>query len=495
MTGGTFELAPNSAGNLVTLGTTTTGLSLADLTDINVGTVRIGAVTQPDGTLVTTAGSIAIVAPGFTLTGTTTTLALDARAVGAGTGDVGQTSSLVDAGTLTGTAASYTLTNGGNTIAALGNMTATTGTLDVVDAGSLSVAGTVTAPFITLSAGTLGIAGTLGGIGALLPTTTLVALGASAGGIAEASTGVVNAATLTSDGTITGGLTLVGTGNAIGTLGSIVVNTGTIDVLESGSLSVAGTVTAPFITLSAGTLGIAGTLGGVGTLLPTTTLVALGASAGGITEAGSGALNAATLTSDGTITGGLTLVGTGNAIGTLGSIVVNTGTIDVLDTGSLSVAGTVTAPFITLSAGTLGIAGTLGGIGTLLPTTTLVALGASSGGITEAGSGVVNAATLTSDGTITGGLTLVGVGNAIATLGSIVVNTGTIDVLDTGSLSVAGTVTAPFITLSAGTLGIGGTLGGSGTLLPTTTLIALGASSGGIAEVRYGSGECRHADQ
>ena len=123
-----------------------------------------------------------------------------------------------------------------------------------------------------------------------------------------------------------------------------------------------------------------------------------------------------------------------------------------------------------------------------------MALGASAGGITEASTGVVNAATLTSDGTITGGLTLVGTGNAIGTLGSILVNTGTIDVLDTGSLSVAGTVTAPFITLSAGTLGIAGTLGGIGTLLPTTTLVALGASCR-HHRGQYGSGECSDADQ
>jgi hypothetical protein len=252
------------------------------------------------------------------------------------------------------------------------------------------------------------------------------------------------------------------------------VNTGTLGVLDTGSLSVAGVVTAPFITLSAGTLGISGTLGGSGTLLPTTTLVALGASAG-ITEASTGVVNAATLISDGTIIGGLTLVGTGNTIATLGSILVNTGTIDVLDTGSLSVAGVVTAPFITLSAGTLGIAGTLGGIGALLPTTTLVALGASAGGITEATTGVVNTATLESIGTIISAATLAGIANAIGTLEAFTAGSS-LALTDRTALTLAGTISAPLLVINTGTSALtlagGTTIDTGGTTAPNHLTIA-----------------------
>ena len=57
-----------------------------------------------------------------------------------------------------------------------------------------------------------------------MPTTTLVALGASVGGITEAGTGVVNAATLESIGTISGAVTLAGTANAIGDLANFAVS-------------------------------------------------------------------------------------------------------------------------------------------------------------------------------------------------------------------------------------------------------------------------------
>src|SRR6185437_12050642 len=165
---GLFELAPDTVGHTVNLGTAS-GLSLTDLTGITAGTVRIGGVTQPgSGAPTTRAGSIAI-GGAFDLGGSN----LDVEASGA----VTQAAALTGVGTLTGTVSAVTLTNTGNAIETLGPLTASAGTLAVVDSSALTVAGTVQAPSgniyladsnadgITLAAGAALISQTGGVIG------------------------------------------------------------------------------------------------------------------------------------------------------------------------------------------------------------------------------------------------------------------------------------------------------------------------------------------
>ena len=237
-----------------------------------------------------------------------------------------------------------------NTIGVLGTLAVSNGGFTLVDAGSLSVAGLVSGPAISLSAATIAIPGTIS-------ATNLLALGASSGGIFE--TGAINAGTLISLGTIAGGATLTGV-NAITTLGNFAaptfrLNNGTnlavagllsaaqlVSIVDAGTLLVSGTI-APSgpdsigIGLTGDVLNIAGLVsdGGAGT-------VSLVANTGSIGESG-GTLIAGTLS--GAAAGTAALIGA-NTVGTLTNFAV-TGSgngFELTDTSALVVAGAVTAP-------------------------------------------------------------------------------------------------------------------------------------------------------
>ncbi len=467
--GGIIEAGTIVAATLSSAGTVAGGVTLTGSNTIGAlgrFVVNGGNFTLSDnGTLdiigFVSGPNISLNAGSIIIDGTLSAGALLSFGASLGTGGVSvleNASASINTGTVSsdGTlAGGLALNQGANTIGALGTISDASGTIAVADTGSLSVAGVVTGPVVSISAGTIGIPGTLHGI-------TGVILGASAGGIAESGNGSIITPLLQGVGTIVGGVTLDGT-NTIGALDGIAVSGGNLVVDDTGLLTVDATETAPNVSLNAGTISIIGTLNAG-------TVVALGASTGGIAE--TGVINAATLTSNGvgtgTIVGGATLTGS-NTIGVLGTFAVRGGDFSFTDTGSLSVAGLVGAPDIALSAGTIGIGGTLN-VGTIL------ALGASAGGITE--TGVINAATLTSNGvgsgTIVGGATLTGT-NTIATLGTLVTSGGDFSLTDTGSLSVSGVVTAPNITLNAGTIGIGG-------FVNAASVLALGASIDGITE-------------
>ncbi|MEI7714082.1 MAG: hypothetical protein WCI94_21790, partial [Rhodospirillales bacterium] len=377
--------------------------------------------------------------------------------IGAGTGTItlvsagtiAQTAGILTAAALTGSAGGDVGLGSTNSIVAMLAFGVVGGDFNLVDGGSLSVAGSIGANNISLSAGTIGIAN-------LLNASTSVRLGASAGGITES--GSISAAALASLGIVVGGATLTGT-NTIGLLGNFKVSGGNFSLTSTGSLAVPGTVVGPDIVLNAGTLSIAGFLNGSGT-------VALGASVGGISETGS--ISAATLVSNGTVAGGATLTGT-NTIASLGNFAVSGGNFALTSTGSVNVAGIVTAPNIALNAGTVGIAGFVNGA-------TAVALGASAGGITEAGS--IAAATLVSSGTIAGDAVLNG-SNTIASIGGFNL-TGTMTLKDTVAPTVAGTVVG-----AAATIGVPSLTIASGGVLNIGS-IAIATSAGGVAETGTG---------
>ena len=472
--GGITESGSITAPTLVSLGTITGGATLTGTNTIaTLGTINADAFTLVDtGSL-----SVAGVLSGATFSFSAGTIAIAGRlnastllALGASSGGVSETGSIT-AGTLAsiGTIVGGLTLTGGNTIGVLGTLPVTGGNFTLVDTGSLSVAGVVSAPNIFLTAGTIGIPGSLN-------ATTLLALNASTGGITES--GGITAATLTSTGigtgTITGGATLSGT-NTIAALGTI--NADSFTLVDTGSLSVGGPVNAATVALTAGTIGISGAI-------DATSLLAFGAGAGGISETGS--ITAGTLVSLGTIAGNATLVGA-NTIATLGSFAVGGSILNVSDTGSLLVAGVVSitgggpgaAPAIFLSAGTIGITGTLNATANKGE----VVLGASSGGIAESGAGAIDAGFLTTSGTIVGGVTLGGA-NTIAVLGGATVTGGNYTLVDTGSLTFVGLLTAPNISLNAGTIAIGSnTTAGT---INAGTLLSLGASAGGISESNLG---------
>ena len=465
VTGGTFELAPNTASTAIKLGS---GGYLVDYTGIGSTNVRIGAVTVGGVLQAPTASSINI-SNNFG----SSTVALDLEASGAITQSP---SKILTASTLSGSAASvvlsgasiaaigsfavsgasgFSLDNGGLTgnLTVSGPLTAAAGPISLTNATTITVSGSIGASTgLTLAALTGGI--TLG-TGHILSGAT-VDLSAT-GGVTQVSTGTITANTLQSTSGVTGTVNLAGTKNAIGAIQGFTVTTGDFALVSTGSLSAAGTIVARNISVNAGTLGIGG-------FLNAGTAIALGASAGGITE--SGKMTAGTLVSIGTIAGGATLTGT-NTIATVGSFAVSGGGFTLTDTGSLSVAGLVSGPNISLNAGTLDIAGTVNG-------GTVAALGAAAGGVSES-TGTVIAATLASAGTIAGGMTLGGASNTIGSLGSITLGSGNLTIASTGSLNVAGTVGAANISLNAGTIGIAGFLNGG-------TTVALGASAGGITE-------------
>ena len=358
----------------------------------------------------------------------------------------------------------------------------------------------------------------------------------STGGVSEAATVALSVGTLTSSGGISGGaVTLAGTSNAIGTLGTFAVTGNPFSLSDTGALSVSGAVSASGGTSSVTIGGAAGstptgiTLSGTGNIAaPTVTLVAgasgialntgasLGqtgatvdlSSTGGIDEVAGATITAATLQSSGGISGAAAdLNGTANAIGALGGFAVTGFSLSLSDIGALGVGGAVSASGATSSVTIGGAAGstptgiTLSGTGSIAaPTVTLVAgasgialdgtsvLGqtcstvelSSTGGIDEVAGATITAATLQSTGGISGAAaTLAGTANAIAGLGNFAVTGFSLSLSDTGALGVSGTVSASGGTSSvtigaaAGSTPTSITLSGTGNIAaPAVTLVA-----------------------
>jgi len=516
---GVVELAPVTAGGTLSLGGA--GLALGG-TLISASLLRVGAYhDQINGGISITAGSIDI-AGGLTLG--VGTLELDSN------GPVSESAGTLSVAALTGTVTGggVTLGNPANAIGTLDGFAVTGGNFTLASTGSLAVAGPVGADNISLDAGSIGITG-------LVNAGTVLALGAGNGGVIEASTATISAATLTSIGTIAGGLTLAGTANLIGTLGAISApglfrlvdheslaiagtvstgTTGTFDLtdLAGGVSAVAGAgVTTGTLTSSGGIAGSLllasgfneiGTISGVtasGTLAilnqqsltlggivsaGTTGTIDLGTANAGsnITQDVSSTLIAGVLTSSSGVTGNAIFQGTGNQIGTISNLGAS-GTLLVVDTGPLTLAGLVSA----------------GASGTIDLTTT----GAGSN-ITQATSGELLAGLLTSSGGIAGSASFIGSANQIGTLGAMAVSGGDLQLVDSVPLSVAGAVSARDIFLkdtgNGGTITLasGGTLTATNGSAPFIYLVAdnlvasgagtIGAIGGTVALSPFDSG-------
>ncbi len=444
----TFELAPLTPGTAMTLGSTG-GLSLASLSGISATSVRLGAVTVPLSGLQTTAGSISI---GGNFGSGGVALQLDTLGTISELG-----ASALTASTLTGNAVTGVNLGNANAINNLGSFNVSAGTLTLADggiAGNLSVGGPVTASSIAIS-GAPGIT-----VGGSVGATSTVSLASGAGGIALGTGAIVTGATIDLNGAA-GGIALAG--NAIlGTIGAIVDLTTTgVGVTEAG---VSG--------ITAGTLRSTGGISGSANLpLGDNNIFNLGSIAVGgsgsfaLNDNGhSGALDViGPVTADtgaGTvsITGSPTLVVVGS-IGAASTIALTGGTLD-FGTGAL-----IAGPTIDLSAGPGGIA--LTGNASVGNSGAIVDLTTTGGGVAEAATAVIAAGTLQSTGGIGGAVNLLGVGNAVANVGSLAVAGGAFDLIDTGNLGVGGKLTASSITIDDG----------SGLLTVSNSLIATSAIS------------------
>ena len=423
------------------------------------------------------------------------------------------------AGTLSGSASSYALNGGGDTVSALSGLVAT-GILSLHDAAPLLLTGSVSA----LSA-TLDVAGSIdSGAGALISFGTLTgsasALSIVDGG--DASVGTLGDFSTSAGFSLTGG-PFAQTGLVVA---GIVTDDTSIDLVQSGSIIVSGTVDAPDVTidaknaltLDAGGVVSAGAGGGVtlssdgammlaGTVAgPVVDLVAASdtisgnsgttVDAGSITQSG-GAIEAGTL--NGADAGTADLVAAGNSIGAIGGF-SSTGGFVLHDTAqSLAIEGSlVDSGRIELDTVAVGIAGTLAA--------PLIVL-AASGSVAATGTGVVLGETLSghADGiALTGansldvlGTLASGAGLAVADTSALtvegVVSAGTGDVLriadDAFGIAPGGTVSAPggTVVLTEFTTGRGITLGGGGGLagnppVNAATLV-LGDAAGGAVTI------------
>ena len=331
----------------------------------------------------------------------------------------------------------------------------------VLDKGTLTVAaiGSVSANAISMAAGNIAIHGMVsdGGSGT-------VSLIANAGTINQ--TGTLIAGTLS--GSAIGGASLLGSTpsiNQIGTLGSFSVTAGdfalndagnpggllitgpvnanNVAITDTGSaaITITGSIVTPgTLLLASGSGGIA--LGGSASIGGATATVDLTTTGGGIIEPAGASITAAELQSSGNVVGTAKLDGS-NAIAKLGSFLVDTGDLSLIDGTGLAIVGDVFANNIAIvSAGQIDVTS-----GVFAPGT--IALTSGSGGVNVgSGGSLFGAALIDIDGG-SGGISVTGTGN----IGSS--GPGVVDLHTTGGINEAATATLNANVLQS-TLGISG---------------------------------------
>ena len=343
----------------------------------------------------------------------------------------------------------------------------------IVDAGRLTISGSVIAGTVSLTGGSIGMPGLVDGsavmlhgtVGAISETGTIIA-GTLSGSVATTAmltgaTAVANQIGTVNSFTAPSGFTL-DDGTALSVVGTISGGP-SASILDNGPLAINGTVTANAIGLTADTLGIAGNVSGAAITLTSTT--------GAITE--TGVLNASSLT--GAAATAANFTGT-NQIGTLNNFSARGGfsltdrialsvlgavsggsAVTITDSSSLAISGSVSATAISLSATDITIPGGVAG--------TTASMLASNGAITETGAMTVG----TLSGSSTGTAAFTG-NNAIASLSNFTANGLTL--IDNSDLGIIGVIQAgPNATITTG-----GSINVAGALVANA--IALQANSG-----------------
>ncbi len=521
--GGIIEVAPASPTDTIALGTVSSTGTLGFTPSAFAITANVLSLGGSNGAVAS--GSIIVAGSAPTVVNVPT---LDIRT----SGTFSQSMSLT-ANTLTGTALAVALTTPGNAIGTIGVFSAPNG-FALTNAAALAVVGPLVSSTgsVVLNTGSFGL-GIPGGISAVsasltggsidlggsLGVQTVAALVANQGSVSV--TGTLSAPTLTGAAATTAGfggvenVSTLGdfatgngfaltTGQALTVAGSVSATAGTV-AIDTGTfgLSIPGTIAGQAAALSAGSIGLTGRLDVSG-------LASLIANQGSVAEAGSAFLNAGTLTGSVVTTAafnGTNAIGTlgnftapsgfsltdGHALDVAGAVVSPSGSV-VIDAGGfgLGVTGSVAAPTVTLSAGSIDIGGSVGATG-------VVKLLANQGSIAETGS--LNAGTLTGSAITTAFLTgtnLVGTlanftapggfsltdGQGLLVTGSVASSGGTV-ALNTGTfgIGVPGTITGAAAALTGGSIDLGGGLGVTG----LATLIASKGSIGAPGFVNAGT--------
>ncbi|MBV9734483.1 MAG: filamentous hemagglutinin N-terminal domain-containing protein [Acidisphaera sp.] len=451
--GGTVALAPATAGDALILGG---GSGFGSGSRVTANTLQIGSAST---------GSISITGA-LDLTGANT-LDLVSGAAIAETG-----AGAIAAPVLTGQASAATLT-GGNAIGALGSF-ATTAGFSLTNAQSLTVSGPVSdansGVRLELTGGSLTLAGSVAG-----PSVTLFALGGgiaqqsgavsasnvlymnAAGAITQAGSAGLTAGTLEVVQTGGAGVSLTGGGNTIANLATIDTPPGGFSLVDQSGVNISGFVGDPSSNL---TLNVGGSLSINSSLLGNQVdLIA----AGDIT-APTGGLRATTLTGSAR---SLTVTGPFNYVGTLGDFVTNSGFtltnrsispvvsgtlrdgagITLTARGTLGVSGTLSAPSVSLAAATY--TGTFGSVAGVISQTAGLIDGGTAVSLT-AGSEIVQSGGSLITGTLSGSsggpALLAEPTNAIGTLGGFTA-AGQLTLADGQALAIGGTVSAPAATL------------------------------------------------
>ena len=294
--GGRFQQGETASVTTIT-GATTSTVNITTGGDvIQAGQVRIGGRTLT----ITAGGNVSqtdTAAIGKFLSGTSSNnVTVNAK------GNIVQSGNAVMLGGAQGGAASGSLSL----------LTGSTGTLTLGGAGASSRT-------VTLTSGTGGIALTgTASVGLAGGTVTL----ASTGLVSQASTGTIIAGTLTSQSTLIGDVRLLGTANAVDTLGGFIVNGGSFAFVDGTALSIANAISAASgVTLASG-----------GALSVTGNITAASVSLTG---------NSLTITSAVNGGAGVTLAAT-NDITLNGVIASTTGTVSLQNNGLLSLSNTST---------------------------------------------------------------------------------------------------------------------------------------------------------
>ena len=407
--GGTVQLAEYTPGLGFTLGGPG---SFAAASPVTANRLVLGSVTG---------GPIAITGA-FNLAGTPV---LDLRSAGAIT-ESG--AGALQVATLSGQAASAAL-GGANRVGTLGGFTVAGGFV-LSNVGGLTVAGPVAGGDITLrSGGDLVLNGAVAARGTL----TLLATGA----ISQPG-GSVSAAALTG---VAASARIEQAGNTVDTLAGF-RTTGDFSFTDGRSLVVTAPVDPNVVTL---------TVNGVLTLRSTVTggTVVLNAT-GGIVEEVGGAVIADVLTGR----GASAALGGPNVVGTLGDFTV-AGGFGFENAQGLAVGGTVTGAAVSIgAAGPLGVTGRIAAPGVDLRAGADIALGGTVAADTlsvAAPGDVVQTGGSLALGRLTGAAGRIDLGRGgTATIGSLenLVAADTLTVAGQGALRLAGTVSAPFLSVS-----------------------------------------------
>ena len=492
--GSTTASAGLGAGDLTSTGTSTlAGLSATSSVVVNSGTLVLASADRLSALPATSVAGAAT----LTLAGDQTlgkldgagTVALGAFTLATGAGGTSNFAGVISgSGGLTkqGAASTFTL-SGANVFT--GATTVDAGTLALASANRLADGSAVTVKtgaVLTLAgddtvAG-LALAGTLGGNGTLTATsyalnsgTTAATANLGAGTLTSAGASTLNGSAAASSVTVNSGALSLGAANRL-------ADSATVTVASGATLNLSGSD-------SVGHLILAGNLTGTGVLTALDYSLAAGQvnldiGAGTLTSSGASVLNRQSAAGAVSVTdGSLTLASAGRftsspGVTVAGPAILALGGNETL--GSLAGAGKVQLAGFTLAAGAAGnseFSGQIAGSGGLVKQGSASNF-TLSGANSYTGATRVDAGTLTVAGTLASPSLTVNAGSLVLTASDRLANNAAVAVASSATLTLAGDD-------SIGSLALTGTLNGAGTLTAASYALSSGVST---ANANLGAG-------